>query len=419
MGKKIGIVSLGYAWLPCEPGPSRFYHIAKTFVDQGYDVELIGSSFQHFEKRPRDKNLIEKQNYPFRNVFIEVPSYKRNIDIRRVISNQVAACRLMEYLDKHSYDLVYCSIPANNIAAKVGAYCHARDIPFIIDIEDLWPEAMKMVIKSPLVRKAVFPFFEGDAETAYQYADAVIGTSDEYTCRAFKRQDRKIPRETVYVGCDLDAFDSGSDFYAGKISKEIGEFWVTYAGSIGASYDIHTLVLAAAKLLKDGQTDIKFKILGTGPLKEELEDLAKSLGCSNAEFLGYKKYGEMAAYLKLSDVLVNSFVKGAPQSIVNKVGDYLAAGRPMINTLRSPEFMELVEEHRFGANIPAGDVNALAGEILVYAESPDRCEREGLAARRLAEDKFNRKRSYKRIVEVADGLLMQTNKHEDVHYGKG
>ena len=48
----------------------------------------------------------------------------------------------------------------------------------------------------------------------------------------------------------------------------------------------------------------------------------------------------MAAYLAKSDILVNSFVKKAPQSIVTKIGDYLAAGKPMINTCMSPEFRQ-------------------------------------------------------------------------------
>lgn len=95
MKKKIGIVSLGYAWLPCEPGPSRFYYIAKMFAEHRFDVELIGSGFQHFEKRPRDKEKIRKQGYPFLNTFIDVLPYKKNIDVRRALGNKIAAVRLM------------------------------------------------------------------------------------------------------------------------------------------------------------------------------------------------------------------------------------------------------------------------------------------------------------------------------------
>ena len=123
------------------------------------------------------------------------------------------------------------------------------------------------------------------------------------------------------------------------------------------------------------------------------------------ELLGYVKYKEMAAYLRKSDILVNSFVKGAPQSIVNKVGDYLAAGRPMVNTLESAEFMGLVERHGFGANVAAGDAGALAKAILAYEADPERRKREGRNARRLAEERFDRKQSYQRIVKVAESLM--------------
>ena len=75
-------------------------------------------------------------------------------------------------------------------------------------------------------------------------------------------------------------------------------------------------------------------------MKEELEELANTRQIYNVEFVGYAPYGKMAAYLKQSDVLVNSFVKKAPQSIVTKIGDYLAAGKAMINTCMSPEFRE-------------------------------------------------------------------------------
>lgn len=409
MGKKIGIVSLGYAWLPCEPGPSRFYYIAKMFAEYGYDVDLIGSGFQHFEKKPRDKMLIEKQNYPFKNTFIDVLPYKKNIDIRRILSNQIAAKNVMKYLKSQNYDLIYCSIPANNIAAKVGRFCHDNQIPFVVDIEDLWPEAMEMVFQIPLVKNILFSFFKKDAETAYRYADAVIGTSDEYTRRAFRYQKRKIPSETVYVGCDLDIFDAGVRTYIGEISKSENEFWVTYAGSIGASYDIRTLVLAAERLLKDGYSNIKFKILGTGPLREELESLAKSLGCVNVEFMGYVNYKKMAAYLSKSDVLINSFVKGAPQSIVNKVGDYLAAGKPMINTLESQEFMQLVSDYEFGINIVAEDEKILAEKILEYAGNLVKCREQGLVARKVAEMRFDRKVSYKQMISLAEHVMEKKN----------
>lgn len=406
MKKRVGIVSLGYAWLPCEKGPSRFYYIARAFCESGWDVDFIGSSFEHFEKKPRDFQLIRRQHYPFKTSFINVPAYKKNIDLRRVFSNAVAADRTVKYLETQRYDAVYCSIPANDVAAKVGEYCHKKGIPFIVDIEDIWPEAMEMVVKNKALQKLIFPYFMKDAEKAYRYADAAVGTSEDYTERAVKYNRRSIPLETVYVGCDLDVFDQGVREFSDQIEKPENEFWITYSGSIGTSYDIKTMVLAGKRLLSDGYDDIKIKILGTGPTKDELMQLSEQEGCTNVEFLGYVDYPKMAAYLSKSDVVVNSFVKGAPQSIVNKIGDYLASGKPMINTLENPVFTHFVEENQVGVNIEPENTEALSSAIIhMHDHYPAELGRN---ARDTCEEKFDRKTSYKKIVRLTQDCISKT-----------
>ena len=82
--KKIAIISLGYLWFPCESGPSRFFDIAKVFVNAGYEVECITTSFQHFKKAPRNKEDILNQKYPFKITFIDTPAYKKNVDLRSI-----------------------------------------------------------------------------------------------------------------------------------------------------------------------------------------------------------------------------------------------------------------------------------------------------------------------------------------------
>lgn len=400
--KKIAIVSIGYIWFPCEPGPSRFYYLAKIFSEMGYDVDIVTSNFQHFKKEYRDIEMIRQQHYPFNIIFIDVPKYKKNLDGRRIYSNAVAKKKIVRYFKKYGkqYDAVYCTIPANNIAAGVSEYCKNNDIPFIADIEDLWPEAMTMAFNVPIINKIVFYPFKHDAEIVYKNAKAVIGTSDEYTDRAFKRRARNIPNETVYVGCDLEKFDKGVEEFSPKISKDKNEFWISYAGSIGTSYDIKTMIKAAAILEKKGILLIRFKIMGTGPLLEEMLLLAEKLQCSNVDIMGYIEYPKMAAYLSLSDVTVNSFVKGAPQSIVNKIGDYLASESAMINTLENDEFIKLVEKEQFGINIEPENAEMLSNAILELYSDRDLRERLAVNARRCAEIKFDVAVSYRRIVNI-------------------
>ena len=106
-----------------------------------------------------------------------------------------------------------------------------------------------------------------------------------------------------------------------------------------------------------------------------------------------------------SDVTINSFVKNAPQSIVTKIGDYLAAGKPMINTCSSIEFRNKVQNDGFGVNVPAEDVEELARVIYELYSNNEKCLKMGKKARKIAEEQFDRKYSYLVIKDMIDGLL--------------
>ena len=402
--KKIAVISMGVK-LDNEKGYSRFRYIADFLTDAGYQVDLITTTFQHWEKAQRDMAKIKKEDYKFRLKFIYEPGYKKNIDLRRVRSHSIAAKNLAALLEREGdYDLIYCEIPPNDVALAAAEYAKKKGIPFVPDANDLWPEAMRMVLDVPVVSDLLFYPLKRDAEKVYSLVSGIIGTSDEYRDRPLKNQNLDVPKKTVYVGNEIAEFDAGVKTYAPEIEKEEGEFWVSYAGTIGTSYDIRTMVLAGKELLNRGLGNIKIKILGGGPLKEELEALAKEKACANVEFVGYAPYPKMAAYLAKSDILVNSFVKKAPQSIVTKIGDYLAAGKPMINTCMSPEFRGKVDQDGFGINILPEDVNILADAIeTLYRDEAGR-EEMGRKARRIAEEQFDRPQSYKKIIDLIEEL---------------
>ena len=402
--KKIAVISMGVK-LDNEKGYSRFRYIGDFLSDAGYQVDLITTTFQHWEKAQRNLDEIKKENYKFNLKFIYEPGYKKNIDLHRIRSHRIAAKNLRQLLEKEGdYDLIYCEIPPNDVALAAAEYAKSKGIPFVPDVNDLWPEAMRMVLDIPVISDVLFYPLLRDAEKVYSLVSGIIGTSDEYRDRPLKNQQLNVPKKTVYVGNEIAEFDAGVAEYGPQISKDEEEFWVSYAGTIGTSYDIKTMVLAGKELLNRGKSQINIKILGGGPLKEELEGLAKEQKCTNVEFVGYAPYPKMAAYLTKSDILVNSFVKKAPQSIVTKIGDYLAAGKPMINTCMSPEFRNKVEHDGFGINIMPEDVKVLADAIeKLYEDETGRTEM-GKRARTIAEEQFDRPQSYKKIIELIEEL---------------
>lgn len=402
---KVAVITMGVK-LDGEKGYTRFPYLCEFLVKKGYEVDLITTTFQHWEKKQRDLESVDQKSYPFGIKFIYEPGYRKNIDLRRVRSHKIAAENLRKLLEKEGdYDLIYAEIPPNDVALAAAEYAHRNKIPFVADVNDLWPEAMRMVFDIPIVSDLLFYPLKRDAEKVYSLTSGVIGTSDEYRDRPFLNQKRDVLKETVYVGNEISVFDREAEQHADEVQKEEGTFWVTYAGTIGTSYDIRTMVLAAEELMKQGKTKIRFQILGDGPTREMLENLAKERKIQNVKFTGYVPYEQMAAYLVKSDVLINSFVRKAPQSIVTKIGDYLAAGKPMINTCMSPEFRKKVEQDGFGINIEPEDVRELVNAVEWMYENEAERNDMGNRARKIAEEQFDRPVSYGKIEAMISSLI--------------
>lgn len=411
MGVKLGDETRGY---------TRFRFLSELLVREGFEVDLITSSFQHWEKAQRDCSKACYRGLPYNIVFIEEPGYTKNLDFARIRSHRVAAKNLREHFERTAgaYDLVYAEIPPNDVARVCAESADKLGIPFVADINDLWPEAMRMVVNVPVVSDVAFYPFARDAKRVYQLLSGAVGTSDEYAARPAQDRERPYPKATVYVGNDLASFDAGAREHAPEVTKPAGELWVVYAGTLGASYDVATLVKAAALLertrltraaSKDAegaieQPPVRVKVLGDGPDRQKLEELAAELNAP-VDFLGYTPYELMAAYLCASDITVNSLVKSAAQSIVTKIGDYLASGNPMINTGSSPEFRAKVTSDGFGVNVEAEDEQALADAIAKLAAHASSRKIMGAKARAVAESEFDQPRAYREIVDLLRTLL--------------
>ena len=404
MGKKrIAVFSIDAKLGHEVKGATRYVFLAETLVAAGYEVDFLTSGFQHWEKRQRDLSRFDASAHSFNVCFIDEPGYPKNMCPQRIWAHHVMAKNVRAYFDEHhDYDLVYCQIPPNDVALAVGRSAKRYGIPFVVDVNDLWPEAFRIAFDVPVLSDIAFAPFYRQARRTYALADAIVGTSDEYAARGFRDRAEDIPKVVAYVGNDLAAFDAGALAHADEVDKPAGEFWVSYAGAMSDCYDLRTLVRAMA-LVQVDHPHMKLKLMGDGTIRGELESLAAETGC-DADFMGYMPYPNMAAHLMASDVLVNSLVENAPQSVPTKIGDYLAAGRPMLSTSLSPEFWAKVDTDGFGVNVRPGDVGALARALVQLEGDRAGCTRMGAAARAVAEEQFDRKRSYKQLVDLVGRL---------------
>ena len=383
-----------------ETDNGRFMYLCKE-LGRKNNVEIITSDFSHSAKKHKEPLV---HNWPFTITFLHEPGYKKNISVQRFASHNAWGKEVKKYLEKRKKpDVIYCAVPSLTGPYKAAKYCDKNDIRFIIDIQDLWPEAFQMVLNIPGVSNVVFAPFKHRADEIYKRADVVCGVSQRYVDRALSVNGKCKSGHAVFLGTNLETFDNNVESAKPVIMKENdSELWLGYCGSLAASYDI-PCVIQALRILKDkGAQTPKFIVMGDGARKTEFVNDAQVAGV-DAVFLGKLPYNQMCAQLVQCDMVVNPIVKGSAASIINKHGDYASSGLPVINTQDSLEYRELIEEYHMGLNCENGNAEDVADKILKLVENEELRKEMGINARRCAEEKFDRGCSYK---ELIDCILM-------------
>lgn len=401
--KKVLFIN-GSIYLPGEKAIKRTFFLFEMMRSQGYDVAFLTTDFNHYEKKQRNieeffRNYPEYKQYLY---FVHKNPYQKNISVKRFQSAIAAEKEELKWFRENgrNYDIVYISWPTYYLVKHVRKYCDLYGMKLVIDVNDLWPDSLKMVIKNDTLYNIITGKFQKDTKISFSYADGIVAVSEEYLQLASKDNSRATERLSVYIGAMLEQFDEGVKKHASSIKKGEDEFWLTYIGTLGRSYDFDTVMRAMAKI---GDKRIRFKILGQGPEETRLKDLANSLNI-NVDFLGFVEYEQMAAYLSKTDICVNCIKKRATQSIINKIADYFASGKPVINCGPCQEMENLVNTYECGINYEAEKTESCESAIRKLLFNPEMAVQYGKNARKLAELKFDRKRSHQEIIDLLERL---------------
>ena len=346
--KKDILMITHFTQVPWEAGNGRFLYLLNMFDYEKVKVELVTTDFSHRTKEKRKKN---NENLRYKLTYVEELGYKKNVSIKRFFSHYIFAKNLRKYLaNRKKPDVIYCSIPSTDAAYYVTKYAKKNNIKLIIDIQDLWPEAFKMVFNIPIISDIIFYPMNRKANFVYKNADKIIGVSETYVNRALS-VNRKVEKGlSVFLGTDLKYFDSLT-----KNGEKYNDFTVVYLGTLGHSYNIKLIIDALEQVKLKYNKNINFLIMGDGPLKNEFESYSKNKNLQ-IEFTGRLKYEDMVYRLKKCHLAVNPIVDGSAGSIINKVGDYAAAGLPVINTQDCKEYKMLIEKYNIGFSFLNNDI---------------------------------------------------------------
>lgn len=156
-------------------------------------------------------------------------------------------------------------------------------------------------------------------------------------------------------------------------------------GRLSAEKGFAVLIEAIARLRSEGQ-GFRLKIIGDGPMRDELEALARQQGISgNVTFTGEQTPTQVSQELSQSDIFcMASFSEGLPISIM----EAMAVGVPVVTTWISG-IPELARDRQTALTVPPASASALADAIKELCDNPPLREHIIGEARKLVEQQHN------------------------------
>jgi glycosyltransferase involved in cell wall biosynthesis len=230
---------------------------------------------------------------------------------------------------------------------------------------------------------------------AYRCATKVVANSP-----AAQRilEQEGLGRESIAVipnGVDLTAFAERKP--GGAVRR-----FITVA-NLRPEKSHETLLAAAAGLLRD-YPDLEFQIVGDGPRRHELEQLARHRNLApHVTFLGHRE--DVPALLSAADVFV---LPSRSEAFPNGAIEAMAAGLPVVASAVGG-LLDLIEDGRTGLLVPPRDPEALVAALRSLVEAPAR----GFALGRAARAEVQQRYSFDRMVSSFEDLYLSML-HADV-----
>jgi L-malate glycosyltransferase len=247
----------------------------------------------------------------------------------------------------------------------------------------------------------------GDLQTRNQFRaqNAMFRLCDRVVCNSRSAADRL--REAGIAARKLTVIPNGlpDELFAGVTPDPARSPQVVRIGMISRMNDPvkrHDLFLRAAKRLAERFPQLRFILVGDGPLRAGLVALTDQLGLRNRiDFLGDRR--DVPAVLATLDI---SVLPSASESLSNVILESMAAGVPVVaaNVGGNPE---LVQNGATGFLFPSGDEEQFSRAMETLVTQAELRKQFGLCARQRAQAQYAIPKIRDRYQELYRNLLAE------------
>jgi len=170
-----------------------------------------------------------------------------------------------------------------------------------------------------------------------------------------------------------------------------------YVGRLSLGKGLPTLMSALERV-----PAVRLKVVGEGPLAEDLRRDAGERGLTNVEFEGYRAGAELRSLVAAARFVVvpSDCFENSPLTVY----EAFALGKAVVGS-RTGGIPELVSDGESGLIFEPGDARALAARMSELWEDPVRAVEMGRAARERLESRFGPDVHYEKIMAVYERVL--------------
>jgi glycosyltransferase involved in cell wall biosynthesis len=391
-------------------GGTRSYEFARHLVGEGHEVTMVtadSSAGSGVPARSRGRrphrvvdgiDVVEVRGASSDYVRATAQGYAR----RLAGFGGFAAAATAAAVRLPRPDVVFATSPALTVAVPGLAAARRHRVPLVFEVRDLWPRApIEMgALRNPAARALA----RGLEKAAYRGAAHVVALSPGMVDGVVAAGVDPGDVTMIPNAADLDLFSPDVD--PGSLRAELGgdgQLVCSYFGTMGEANDLGEVVQAAALLRDRGEGGVTFALQGEGKRRPALEAEVRRLGLQSVRLLPAGDKASAARLAAASDACLTVF-KDVPvlaTNSPNKLFDTFAAGRAAIVNTDGWQ-RELVEEHEAGLFARPGDPADLAAQVLRLRDDRDAARRMGVNARRLAEERFDRRMLAGQLLEVLE-----------------
>lgn len=354
----------------------RYVRFGRVLAAKGYNCVWWTANFDHITKTRRtDSWATIDVCENFKIELVPTTVYKKNISFKRAAFELAFAKNLRSrILDLDLPDLIMTSGTGLFTAFRpIWPNMMKRGAPVIYDIMDVHMINAYMKIHyialTPIVKTITYiigvlekPFYE-------KIAGVCALGKNQLQIAIDKTGKRQLPSCLVYNGIYLDKFrEQINKRISVKVPhKNEGWTWCIYAGSLGPSYDI-TTVINCAKMANSRDSKILFLIAGAGPQMELVKEACEINPC--IEYLGILRPEELIPVYSKCDVGLCTYAEYSTVDMPDKFYDYCAAGMAIVNSLHG-EVNYYIESNNLGLQYEAGNPDSLYN-CLIEIRKPNR-----------------------------------------------